>query len=121
MAYVTVDPAGEVLCASAGHPESRIVHADGTVFVLEAGGLALGVEPSQRYEQVRATLAPGASVVLYTDGVIESRRGRELFGAERLGRVELARSHRYGLRSPRPIRLVWRIPAHTPMHIKPLA
>jgi phosphoserine phosphatase RsbU/P len=84
MAYVTVDPAGEVLCASAGHPASRIVHAGGEVSVLEAGGLALGIEASQRYEQVRATLPPGASVVLYTDGVIESRRGRELFGTERL-------------------------------------
>ena len=39
----------------------------------------------------------------------------------RLGRVELARSCCYGLRSPRPIRLVRRIPAHTPIHIKPLA
>src|SRR5204863_4859174 len=94
MAYVTVDPAGEVLCASAGHPESRIVNRDGTVSVLEAGGLALGIEPSQRYEQVRATLAPGASVVLYTDGVIESRRGRELFGAERLDDVLAANAGR---------------------------
>ena len=87
MAYMTVDPAGEVLCASAGHPAARVVHADGTVSVLEAGGLALGIEPLQSYEQVRATLAPGASVVLYTDGVIESRRGRELYGDERLDGV----------------------------------
>jgi serine phosphatase RsbU (regulator of sigma subunit) len=87
MAYVTVDPAGEVLCASAGHPASRVVRADGTVSALECGGLALGIEPAQRYEQVGATLAPGASVVLYTDGVIESRRGRELFGDERLDGV----------------------------------
>jgi 2,3,4,5-tetrahydropyridine-2-carboxylate N-succinyltransferase len=38
----------------------------------------------------------------------------------RLGRCELARSHLYGLRSPRPIRLVRRIPEHTPIRIKPL-
>jgi len=87
MAYVTVDPSGQVLCASAGHPASRVVHPDGTVSVLAAGGLALGIEPSQSYEQVSSTLAPGASVVLYTDGVIESRRGRELFGDERLDGV----------------------------------
>jgi len=87
MAYVTVDPGGEVLCASAGHPASRIVHADGTVTVLAVGGLALGIEAPETYEQVRERLPPGASVVLYTDGVIESRRDRELFGDERLDRV----------------------------------
>jgi hypothetical protein len=40
--------------------------------------------------------------------------------AARLGRVELAGSHRYGRRSPRPIRLVRRIRARTPTRIKPL-
>jgi sigma-B regulation protein RsbU (phosphoserine phosphatase) len=29
-------------------------------------------------------MEPGASVVLYTDGVVEARRGGELYGAERL-------------------------------------
>jgi serine phosphatase RsbU (regulator of sigma subunit) len=94
MAYVTVDPAGVVLCASAGHPETRIVTADGVVEALTARGLALGIDAPQRYEQVRALLPAGASVVLYTDGVIESRRGRELFGAERLDRVLTANAGR---------------------------
>ena len=39
------------------------------------------------YEQVATELPPGGAVVLYTDGVIESRRGRELFGVERLDEV----------------------------------
>jgi serine phosphatase RsbU (regulator of sigma subunit) len=84
MAYVTIDPGGEVLCASAGHPEPRLVAPDGTVTGLACGGLALGIDAPQTYEQVSAQLAPGGAVVLYTDGVIESRAGRELFGAERL-------------------------------------
>jgi serine phosphatase RsbU (regulator of sigma subunit) len=87
MAYVTVEPAGEVLCASAGHPAARLVHPDGTVEPLAAGGLALGIDAAQTYEQVRATLPRGGSVVLYTDGVVESRRERELFGDERLDAV----------------------------------
>ena len=33
---------------------------------------------------MRAELPAGGSVVLYTDGVIESRRERELFGMRRL-------------------------------------
>src|SRR5205807_2483462 len=74
MAYLTVDPGGDVLCASAGHPEPRLVHPDGSVTGLACGGLALGIEESQRYEHVRAELPAGGSVVLYTDGVIESRR-----------------------------------------------
>jgi sigma-B regulation protein RsbU (phosphoserine phosphatase) len=90
MAYVTVDPDGEVLCASAGHPEPRVVGADGTVAGLQCGGLALGIDGSQEYEQVSTTLPPGGSVVLYTDGVIESRRERDLFGVERLDEVLVA-------------------------------
>jgi serine phosphatase RsbU (regulator of sigma subunit) len=51
---------------------------------LEVRGLALGIEADQRYEEVRAPLAPGAAVVVYTDGVVEARREGELFGLERL-------------------------------------
>jgi serine phosphatase RsbU (regulator of sigma subunit) len=87
MAYLTIDPGGEVLCASAGHPEPRLVQPNGTVTGVECGGLALGIDPSQTYEQVRALLPPGGAVVLYTDGVIESRRGRELFGMDRMDGV----------------------------------
>ena len=87
MAYVTVAPDGEVLCASAGHPEPRVVLPDGSVDPLSCGGLALGIDAPQTYEQVRAELPPGGSVVLYTDGVIESRQARELFGTERLDEV----------------------------------
>jgi len=87
MLEVAVDPHGEVLCASAGHPEPRLVSPDGRVDALACGGLALGIETEQAYDQVRAELPPGGAVVLYTDGVIESRADRELFGIERLDRV----------------------------------
>jgi serine phosphatase RsbU (regulator of sigma subunit) len=87
MAYVTADAGGRVLCASAGHPEPRVVAPDGVVRPLECGGLALGVVSPQEYEQTEVSLPAGGSVVLYTDGVIESRRGGELFGVERLDEV----------------------------------
>ncbi len=88
MLYVTVDPdTGEVACACAGHPWPRIVEPDGAVRTLAAGGLVLGVEPGQEYEAVTQTLPPGGTLVLYTDGVIEARRGGELYGDERLDKA----------------------------------
>jgi sigma-B regulation protein RsbU (phosphoserine phosphatase) len=85
MLYVTVDPrSGAVACGCAGHPWPRIVAADGSVAAVEASGLALGIEPSQTYVEAREQLPPGAALVLYTDGVIEARRGDELYGDERL-------------------------------------
>jgi serine phosphatase RsbU (regulator of sigma subunit) len=85
MLYLTVDPrTGAVACASGGHPRPRILLPDGTVSVLEARGLALGIEPGQQYGEARQELPPGAAVVLYTDGLIEARRGREFYGTDRL-------------------------------------
>jgi serine phosphatase RsbU (regulator of sigma subunit) len=84
MAYVTVDPAGAVLGASAGHPAPRLVLRNGDVRALDCGGLALGIVGGQDYVQTSAELPGGAAVVLYTDGVIEARRDGELFGSERL-------------------------------------
>src|ERR671924_547620 len=88
MAYLVVDAAvGEVACACAGHPPPRIVGADGRVAPLAATGLALGIEGAQSYREAHAPLAPEESVVVFTDGVVEARRGSELFGLERLDEV----------------------------------
>jgi serine phosphatase RsbU (regulator of sigma subunit) len=92
MAYVVVDPKdGAVGCAVAGHPPPRLVSPSGEVRPLRASGLPLGIEGDQEYEAVRAQLEPGGALVLYTDGVIEARRDRELYGEERLDAV-LARN-----------------------------
>jgi serine phosphatase RsbU (regulator of sigma subunit) len=85
MSYVVVDgERGTVAGASAGHPSPRIVLADGSVRALEAHGLVLGIDGGQEYTESYAELPPGASLVLYTDGVIEARRDGELYGDERL-------------------------------------
>ena len=84
MLYVTADGrAGELACASAGHPSPRIVRA-GAVEPLSLHGLALGIEGGQAYEAERVTLAPGDVAVLFTDGLLEARREGELYGEERL-------------------------------------
>ena len=56
----------------------------GDVTALEAGGLALGVDAGQSYNELREQLPVGGALVLYTDGVIEARRSGEPYGDERL-------------------------------------
>jgi serine phosphatase RsbU (regulator of sigma subunit) len=90
MLYVTADGrAGELACASAGHPSPRIVRA-GAVEPLDLRGLALGIAGDQAYEAERVTLGPGDAAVLFTDGLLEARREGELYGEERLD-VSLAK------------------------------
>jgi len=85
MSYVVVDGVrGRVAGASAGHPAPRIVLPDGSTKPLEAHGLVLGIDGDQEYAESRADLPPGASLVLYTDGVVEARRDGELYGDDRL-------------------------------------
>src|SRR5262249_50240834 len=93
MSYVVVDGvAGTVVAASAGHPPPRVILADGTVTRLAAPGVVLGLDSGQEYSAVRSDLPPGASLVLYTDGVVEARRDGELYGDDRLD-VLLAARH----------------------------
>ena len=94
MIYMRVDPARtELACASAGHPRPRLLRADGSVESLPVGGLALGIIGSQSYEEIRIPYTPGDAVVLYTDGVIEARRERELYGTPRLDDFLRRHSH----------------------------
>jgi serine phosphatase RsbU (regulator of sigma subunit) len=93
MSYVVVDGAGgSVAGASAGHPSPRIVLPDGSTRPLEAHGLVLGIDGGQAYAESHAELPSGASLVLYTDGVLEARRNGELYGDERLDAL-LAERH----------------------------
>ncbi len=99
MSYVVVDGvSGGVTGASAGHPAPRIVLPDGSARPLDAHGLVLGIDEGQEYAESRAELPRGASLVLYTDGVIEARRDGELYGDDRLDAL-LAERHELSARS----------------------
>lgn len=65
---------GELRYANAGHPPPSRVRA-GTMPepMGEVTGTVLGVLDHQTYEERVAQLAPGDSIVLYTDGVTEAR------------------------------------------------
>jgi PAS domain S-box-containing protein len=56
-----------------GHPLPLLLRADGSVEPVGAPGTLLGVVPDPNLDDRAVTLAPGDSLVFYTDGVIESR------------------------------------------------
>jgi serine phosphatase RsbU (regulator of sigma subunit) len=78
---------GAVRAAFAGHPPGLVARHDGTVDELPTTGPLLGLLDGLVITDAEAVLEHGDALVLYTDGVIEARRGRELFGEERLKAV----------------------------------
>jgi serine phosphatase RsbU (regulator of sigma subunit) len=71
--------------AAGGHPYPLLVRAGGRAEEVIVRGTLLGVEADPVLEQVGISLAPGDTLVLYTDGVVDARdeSGRR-FGEERL-------------------------------------
>ncbi|MFG2131008.1 SpoIIE family protein phosphatase [Streptomyces sp. NPDC048751] len=72
--YIEVDPVTGVLeTARAGHLDPAVRMADGTVIVRPtAGGLPLGVDPDSDYPTTRLALEPGESMMICTDGLLET-------------------------------------------------
>ncbi|KJY34092.1 phosphatase, partial [Streptomyces sp. NRRL S-444] len=72
--YVECDPeTGLLEVARAGHPDPVIRMTDGTVLMRPtAGGLPLGIVPDTDYPTTRFTLEPGETMMLCTDGLIET-------------------------------------------------
>jgi phosphoserine phosphatase RsbU/P len=68
----------------AGHDRPILVDGDGRSSFVGQGGTALGLLESVTSPSADLSLAPGDALVFYTDGVTERRRGRDLFGTERL-------------------------------------
>jgi serine phosphatase RsbU (regulator of sigma subunit)/anti-sigma regulatory factor (Ser/Thr protein kinase) len=79
---------GELVYSSAGHPPPILVHADGTTQILEEGHtIALGVRPNWSRPEARVTIPPRATLLLYTDGLIERRRKALDLGISRVAAV----------------------------------
>ncbi len=74
-----LDPeTGELTYSSAGHPPPILVHADGTTRTLEDGrDIPLGLRTDRPRPEARVTMPPRATLLLYTDGLVE-RRGQSL-------------------------------------------
>lgn len=83
--YALLDPKnGRLWYANAGHePPYR---QDGqNAAELWATGMPLGLMPGSCYEEYEAALAPGESLLFYSDGLVEAHNAQhEMFGFQRL-------------------------------------
>ena len=75
--------------SNAGHPPPLVLHVDGRVEELatERAELMLGVDPSARRTESVLTVQRGATILLYTDGLVE---GRDLPLDEGMARLRAA-------------------------------
>jgi serine phosphatase RsbU (regulator of sigma subunit) len=77
----------ELTIVSGGHMSPLIRRADGTIEELSESvvGLPVGIVDELEFETVRRVLAPGETVVIYTDGISEAHNSVDSqYGLERL-------------------------------------
>lgn len=86
--FALLDPASGHLCyANAGHEPPYRQH-EGSAAELRATGMPLGMLPGTRYDEYEITLAPGDSLLFYSDGLVEAHNpASEMFGFPRLQRI----------------------------------
>ncbi|MEU8139826.1 SpoIIE family protein phosphatase [Streptodolium elevatio] len=66
---------GKLTYSSAGHPPGILVHPDGTTRLLEEGrSLPLAVRPGRQRPESSCVIPARATLLLYTDGLVERRR-----------------------------------------------
>src|SRR5581483_147770 len=93
MFFGVLDPVtGKIAYVNCGHNPPLLVRSRGTDSVsLELTGPAVGIIPDCLYTLGRATVGPGDTLFIYTDGVTDAKTPTgEFFGDDRLGRVVCA-------------------------------
>ncbi|MEV0184745.1 SpoIIE family protein phosphatase [Streptomyces sp. NPDC050625] len=83
--YIMYDPVlRRLLIANAGHPPPVLVHPDGSAEVMDIpAGVPIGVGGGV-FECVETSAPAGATLLLYTDGLVETRGSDVQKGLERL-------------------------------------
>jgi PAS domain S-box-containing protein len=84
-----LDPAtGELAYSSAGHPPALVIGPDGTTDLLDQGrSRPLGVRSGAERSEARYTVPTRATLLLYTDGLVERRRQSLTAGIDRVAAV----------------------------------
>jgi serine phosphatase RsbU (regulator of sigma subunit) len=74
---------GQFSYASAGHPPSMVLRADGRVELLSSGQFPIGIDRQAVYKSSESQLSSGDKLVMYTDGITESRKkSSRMYGEE---------------------------------------
>lgn len=96
LSYLRVEAAEHRLTSvGCGHPNTLLVHS-GVALPLPNANLPLGILADEDYAQTEHDLPPGATLVLYSDGLSEATNSQgEAFGTERLAQavIELTDGH----------------------------
>lgn len=72
------------MAASAGHPDPLVCEDGRCVEHDVVRSMPLGMFPDARYEEFTIPLSPESILVLFSDGVLDARRGQEPFGESRV-------------------------------------
>ncbi|MEU5754059.1 SpoIIE family protein phosphatase [Streptomyces sp. NPDC047829] len=82
-----LDPeTGSLTYSSAGHPPGILSHPDGTLVLLDEGrSLPLAVRPGRERPEGTCTVPARATLLLYTDGLVERRRRPLTAGIDQAG------------------------------------
>lgn len=85
LSVIVLDPiTGATQAVSAGAEPPLIVRSSGEVEEVNVRGLILGVNHNAAYSPTEVSLQDGDTLIMTTDGITETRRGRDFFGSERL-------------------------------------
>jgi PAS domain S-box-containing protein len=84
-----LDPGtGHLTYSTAGHPPGIVAGSDGSTVLLEGGrSLPLGVRPDRTRPDAEHTIPARATLLLYTDGLVERRKRSLDEGINRAGRL----------------------------------
>jgi len=94
LVYGLLSPDGTLVASNAGHNPTFLFRADGRLERLDKGGLMVGAFDFAVYEEERASLRPGDTLVLYSDGATDATSPTgEQFGEERF-LAALSTAHR---------------------------
>jgi DNA-binding response OmpR family regulator/anti-sigma regulatory factor (Ser/Thr protein kinase) len=92
--YLVFDPETmEARYVNLGHLPPLIVSPQEAPSFLEGGGPPLGVRSWSSYREETAVLTPGSTLVLYTDGLVETRRSPIDEGLNRLAEAAAGKSN----------------------------